>query len=66
LVTDLDAGAEAGEGVSHDDVLKVFASNVDRLRDVLYDAVAALPGNGTRDCLCTTALGGMDPGFELP
>ena len=33
LVTDLDAGAEAGEGVSHDEVLKVFAANVDRLRD---------------------------------
>jgi 5'-methylthioadenosine phosphorylase len=28
--------------------------------------VAALPGNGTRDCLCTKALGGMDPGFEMP
>ncbi|WP_240634444.1 MULTISPECIES: S-methyl-5'-thioadenosine phosphorylase [Streptomyces] len=66
LVTDLDAGAETGEGVSHDDVLKVFAANVDRLRDVLFDAVAGLPANETRDCLCTTALGGMDPGFELP
>ncbi|MEU8791150.1 S-methyl-5'-thioadenosine phosphorylase [Streptomyces sp. NPDC048643] len=66
LVTDLDAGAESGEGVSHDDVLKVFAANVDRLRGVLFDAVAGLPENGTRDCLCTTALGGMDPGFDLP
>ncbi|MGW7613870.1 S-methyl-5'-thioadenosine phosphorylase [Streptomyces sp. NPDC054766] len=66
LVTDLDAGAGTGEGVSHDEVLKVFAANVDRLRGVLFDAVAGLPANGTRDCLCTTALGGMDPGFELP
>ncbi|MFD0069698.1 S-methyl-5'-thioadenosine phosphorylase [Streptomyces sp. NPDC127574] len=65
-VTDLDAGAESGEGVSHDDVLKVFAANVDRLRGVLFDAVAGLPENGARDCLCTTALGGMDPGFDLP
>lgn len=32
LVTDLDAGAETGEGVSHEEVLQVFASNVDRLR----------------------------------
>jgi len=44
----------------------VFAANVDRLRGVLFDAVAALPANETRDCLCTTALDGTDPGFELP
>ncbi len=30
LVTDLDAGAESGEGVSHEEVLRVFAANVDR------------------------------------
>jgi 5'-methylthioadenosine phosphorylase len=66
LVTDLDAGAETGEGVSHEEVLRVFAANVDRLRGVLFDAVAALPPAGARDCLCATALGGMDPGFALP
>ena len=66
LVTDLDAGAGTGEGVSHDEVLQVFAANVDRLRGVLFDAVAALPADEKRDCPCRTALGGMDPGFELP
>ena len=66
LVTDLDAGAESGEGVSHEEVLKVFAANVDRLRGVLFDVVAGLPAGGERDCLCTGALGGMDPGFSLP
>lgn len=66
LVTDLDAGAESGEGVSHGDVLKVFAANVDRLRTVLFDVVAGLPANGDRDCPCIHALGGIDPGFELP
>ncbi|MEV6393568.1 S-methyl-5'-thioadenosine phosphorylase [Streptomyces sp. NPDC051907] len=66
LVTDLDAGAESGEGVSHEEVLKVFASNVDRLRTVLFDAVAELPANEDRDCLCTRALGGIDPGIQLP
>ncbi|MGW1027315.1 S-methyl-5'-thioadenosine phosphorylase [Streptomyces sp. NPDC002577] len=66
LVTDLDAGAETGEGVSHEDVLEVFAANVDRLRTVLFDAVADLPANEERDCLCTRALGGMDPGIALP
>lgn len=66
LVTDLDAGAESGEGVSHEEVLRVFAANVDRLRGVLFDAVAALPASGERDCPCGAALGGMDPGIALP
>jgi 5'-methylthioadenosine phosphorylase len=66
LVTDLDAGAVSGEGVSHGEVMEVFAANVDRLRTVLYDAVAGLPADGDRDCLCTRALGGLDPGFQLP
>ncbi|MFE7182693.1 S-methyl-5'-thioadenosine phosphorylase [Streptomyces erythrochromogenes] len=66
LVTDLDAGAETGEGVSHTEVLKVFGQNVGRLREVLFDAVAALPPAATRDCLCTHALDGWDLGIELP
>ncbi|TXS55595.1 S-methyl-5'-thioadenosine phosphorylase [Streptomyces sp. t39] len=66
LVTDLDAGAEAGEGVSHEEVLAVFASNVDRLRSVLFDAVAALPADDGRDCPCGSALAGADLGIELP
>ncbi|GAA2950085.1 S-methyl-5'-thioadenosine phosphorylase [Streptomyces enissocaesilis] len=66
LVTDLDAGAEAGEGVSHEEVLEVFGANVGRLRDVLFDAVAALPADETRDCLCAHALDGVDTGISLP
>lgn len=66
LVTDLDAGAEHGEGVSHEEVLRVFGANVARLRTVLFDAIAALPATTARDCLCTRALDGMDPGIELP
>ncbi len=66
LVTDLDAGAETGEGVSHEEVLQVFGANVDRLRDVLFDAVAALPATDARTCLCAGALGAQDPGFALP
>ncbi|MEU8570776.1 S-methyl-5'-thioadenosine phosphorylase [Streptomyces pathocidini] len=66
LVTDLDAGAETGEGVSHEEVLRVFAANVDRLRSVLFDAVAGLPAPDGRGCLCAGALDGLDPGFELP
>ncbi|MVO86002.1 S-methyl-5'-thioadenosine phosphorylase [Streptomyces sp. p1417] len=66
LVTDLDAGAETGEGVSHEEVLRVFSANVDRLRTVLFDAVAGLPENDGRDCACAGALGGMEPGIRLP
>lgn len=66
LVTDLDAGADTGEGVSHEEVLEVFAANVGRMRDVLFDVVAALPANSGRTCLCVDALGGQDPGIPLP
>ncbi|WP_119292808.1 S-methyl-5'-thioadenosine phosphorylase [Streptomyces sp. YIM 130001] len=66
LVTDLDAGAETGEGVSHTEVLRVFGENVGRLREVLFDAVGAMPANEGRDCLCTHAHDGWDLGFELP
>ncbi|SHL95819.1 S-methyl-5'-thioadenosine phosphorylase [Actinacidiphila paucisporea] len=66
LVTDLDAGADTGEGVAHEEVLEVFAANVGRMRDVLFDVIGALPGNEDRDCLCVEALGGQDPGITLP
>ncbi|MFG3259453.1 S-methyl-5'-thioadenosine phosphorylase [Streptomyces sp. NPDC048172] len=66
LVTDLDAGAETGDGVSHEEVLKVFGENVGRLREVLFDAVGKLPSNDARHCGCGAALGGQEPGFTLP
>lgn len=64
LVTDLDAGAETGEGVSHEEVLRVFGENVGRLRKVLFDAVGKLPAE--RTCDCAHGLGGLDPGIDLP
>lgn len=64
LVTDLDAGVEAGEGVTQDDVFNVFAQNVARLRDVLFDVVRSLPANEKRDCLCTHALDGAETGLS--
>ncbi|WP_369357163.1 S-methyl-5'-thioadenosine phosphorylase [Streptomyces sp. cg2] len=66
LVTDLDAGAEAGDGVSHEEVLKVFGENIGRLREVLFDTVAALPATADRACPCTDAHQGWDLGIELP
>ncbi|GLF99486.1 S-methyl-5'-thioadenosine phosphorylase [Streptomyces yaizuensis] len=66
LVTDLDAGTETGEGVSHTEVMRVFGENVGRLRKVLFDAVAGLPRTEDRDCLCTGVHDGWDLGIELP
>lgn len=51
LVTDLDAGVEAGEGVTHTEVLASFAANLPRLRDLLLATLAALPAEQS-DCSC--------------
>lgn len=64
LVTDLDAGLEQGEGVTHHEVLQVFAKNIGRVRDVLVDAIAAMPGDD--DCACRRSLDGQDLPFDLP
>ncbi|OEV05181.1 S-methyl-5'-thioadenosine phosphorylase [Streptomyces oceani] len=64
LVTDLDAGAEAGAGVSHAEVMRVFGENVGRLRDVLFDAVVRLPD--VRECGCADSLAGLELGITLP
>ncbi|MFE0459518.1 S-methyl-5'-thioadenosine phosphorylase [Kitasatospora sp. NPDC058965] len=61
LVTDLDAGVEAGEGVTHAEVLAEFGRTVDRLRGVLFAAVESLPA--TRDCVCSHALDGVTTGL---
>ncbi len=64
LVTDLDAGLASGDEVSQAEVFGVFAANVERLRALLVDVIAALPAD--RDCPCARALDGIELGFELP
>jgi 5'-methylthioadenosine phosphorylase len=64
LVTDLDAGVEGDHGVTQEEVFSVFAANTARLRDVLLDAVQALPTE--RRCACGNALDGIKPPFALP
>lgn len=51
LVTDLDAGVEAGEGVTHEEVLEQFAANVPRLRALLVDTLGRLAAE-QGDCPC--------------
>ncbi|MGV9770788.1 S-methyl-5'-thioadenosine phosphorylase [Streptosporangium sp. NPDC003464] len=64
LVTDHDAGVEAGEGVTHEEVLAFFATNVARMRTLVTDVVTALPQD--RTCPCGTVLDGLKLPFDLP
>jgi 5'-methylthioadenosine phosphorylase len=60
LVTDYDAGVEDGDAaVNQAEVFRVFAENIARLRDLLKDAVAALPSE--RTCRCAAAIDGQHP-----
>lgn len=64
LVTDHDAGVEGGEGVTHEEVLRVFANNIDKLRTLLMAVIPALPPE--RPCACGSALAGLDVPIALP
>ncbi|NDZ80839.1 S-methyl-5'-thioadenosine phosphorylase [Streptomyces sp. SID10853] len=64
LVTDLDAGIDADESVTQEDVYAVFARHIERLRALVLSAVDALPRE--RTCDCARALDGMALPFDLP
>ena len=64
LVTDLDAGQEGDAGVTHAEVLEVFARNVERLRALLVAVVPTMPTE--RTCDCSHALDGLQLPFALP
>jgi len=64
LVTDTDAGVEEGEGVTQDEVFRVFAANSTRLRELIARVVEELPLD--RNCPCSHALDGLKLPFELP
>ncbi|MFJ9772368.1 hypothetical protein ACIRVF_14165 [Kitasatospora sp. NPDC101157] len=56
-----DTGVESGDGVTHAEVLEVFAGNVDRLRTVLFKALERLPAE--RDRVCSHAVDGVVTGL---
>lgn len=56
LVTDYDVGVEGVPPVTHEEVVRVFAENNDKLRELLLATIPALPAE--RDCPCATALEG--------
>ncbi|PCG84642.1 S-methyl-5'-thioadenosine phosphorylase [Streptomyces sp. WZ.A104] len=64
LVTDLDAGISAEESVSQEEVFKVFAQNVRRLREIILETVKEL--SVARTCGCSEVLDGMTVPLDLP
>jgi 5'-methylthioadenosine phosphorylase len=64
LVTDLDAGVETGEGVTHTEVLETFAANLPKLRGLLVATLERLPAE--LDEHACTDRAGFPPSFELP
>ncbi|HZC71324.1 MAG TPA: S-methyl-5'-thioadenosine phosphorylase [Jatrophihabitans sp.] len=64
LVTDLDAGVEAGQGVTHAEVLEAFAVNLPRMRALLVETLGRLPAEQA-DCTCGDTSG-YPASFVLP
>ncbi|MDQ3618719.1 MAG: S-methyl-5'-thioadenosine phosphorylase [Actinomycetota bacterium] len=57
LITDYDVGLEGQSGaVSHEEVLKVFEANNEKLRNLLFSLVPRIPE--PRTCPCASALTG--------
>lgn len=57
LVTDHDAGVAGSGGVSQQEVFRVFAENVERLRELLLLAVPALPAEPGCGCAADASAG---------
>jgi 5'-methylthioadenosine phosphorylase len=69
LVTDRDAGVDSDEAVTHEEVLKVFASSLDGLKWVLRSAIGAMPAledDASASCSCRRSLDGLKLPFALP
>jgi 5'-methylthioadenosine phosphorylase len=61
LVTDYDVGVGDAPPVTHEEVIRVFTENNEKLRNLLFAIIPALPER--RDCVCATALTGAT--FEV-
>jgi 5'-methylthioadenosine phosphorylase len=69
LVTDHDAGVDAGGGVTHEEVLKVFARSLEGLKAVLRSTIGAMPApedDASATCACRRSLDGLRLPFVLP
>ncbi|HET9874073.1 MAG TPA: S-methyl-5'-thioadenosine phosphorylase [Propionibacteriaceae bacterium] len=69
LVTDHDAGVQAGEAVTYAEVLQIFSTHVAKLSSLLHRLIPALPEAETdanATCVCRRALDGLALPFPLP
>jgi 5'-methylthioadenosine phosphorylase len=69
LVTDLDAGLEHGDGVTHQDVIAVFDAAMPPFKAVVAAAIGRLPAtepDAEATCPCRRALDGRELPFTLP
>ena len=69
LVTDLDAGVDGGEAVTHEEVLKVFARSLDGLKAVIRSAISGMPAaedDASAACPCRRSLDGLRLPVALP
>jgi 5'-methylthioadenosine phosphorylase len=64
LVTDMDAGADSGEGVGQEEVFALFRQNLERLTGLLTDTIAGLPSPD--GCPCYTWADGIDLTYLVP
>ncbi|CAA9351798.1 MAG: 5'-methylthioadenosine phosphorylase [uncultured Nocardioidaceae bacterium] len=64
LVTDLDAGLERGSGVGQAEVFALFASNLERLKVLLSDVIAALPDPA--GCSCSSWADDLELTYDIP
>ena len=63
LITDNDAGVEGGESVTHEEVMRVFADNIEHLKTALRQTISLLPApepDDTAQCPCRRVLDGQD------
>ena len=69
LITDNDAGVEGGASVTHEEVMRVFAANIERLKVALRAAIGRLPDAEPDDvasCPCRRVLDGQELPITLP
>ena len=64
LVTDMDAGAESGDGVGQEAVFALFRQNLERLTGLLTDTIAGLPS--PEGCSCATWADGLELTYAVP
>ncbi len=64
LVTDMDAGAESGQGVGQEEVFAMFKQNLDRLGGILRTAIEALPDPD--GCACSTWADEVELTYQVP